>query len=100
MRRLMAAYARTIQPDPGFRARIAAHAESRPRPARTTRWAPLAAALIALLLVATFLLVHQPNNRGTATRPTFNTFTTPSKDSMPVAIVAGPDGAMWFTESS
>jgi len=102
MRRLMAAYARALQPHPGLRSRIVAQVEGSRRQKRdgSVRWAPVAATVLTIVLVATFLLVHQSNNPRPSSSPTFTTFTTPTKDSMPSAIVAGPDRAMWFTEQS
>ena len=98
----MAAYARALQPHPGLRSRIVAQVEGSRRQKRdgSVRWAPVAATVLTIVLVATFLLVHQSNNLRPSSSPTFTTFTTPTKDSMPSAIVAGPDRAMWFTEQS
>ena len=100
MRHVMAEYARAMRPDPGLRARVGAQVENRGRRREPARWAPLAAAVVALLLITTFMLVRQSTNRQPASTPTFTSFTTPSRGSMPAAIVAGPDGAMWFAETS
>ena len=97
---MMAEYARAMRPDPGLRARVGAQVENRGRRREPARWAPLAAAVVALLLITTFMLVRQSTNRQPAATPTFTSFTTPSRGSMPAAIVAGPDGAMWFAETS
>jgi len=98
MRRLMTAYAESIHVDSGLRRRIGANVTSR-RKGRTGLWlAYVATGVITVLVVATFVYIRQPGAPRPAGPPTFTTFTTPSRDSLPSAIVEGPDGAMWFTE--
>jgi virginiamycin B lyase len=98
MRRLMTAYAESIHVDSGLRARIVANVSSR-RQGRTYLWlAYVATGVITVLLVAMFVYIRQPGAPRPAATPTFTTFTTSSPDSMPSAIVEGPDGAIWLTE--
>jgi virginiamycin B lyase len=53
--------------------------------------------VVPVLLVATVLAI---NHSGASPTPAFTYYDIPTPGSTPFSIAEGPDGAMWFTESS